>query len=280
MGQVKNLRGKRFGHLQVPEGAEPEMRGGHACWPVICSKCGTKKWVRGTKLQAGSTVSCGCERADPDVRRAARKGPEAGALSKPTPKSTKTAASQAPPKTRAAAPRKRPSAPAVSVETPVPPLPGPATTVLAAPTPAIPAESGPKTAPPEVGPKLSAEAAEERPIEAGPPVSDSAPAPPPTIVPATIEDKITAALQLVLPPGVRPTAAEVKFLLDYDTKDPHKLLRCLEWIQKHGRTYVTFNLFFSDFNYFYAERNTYTQWPSPFLDDERRAQLEAREARK
>jgi hypothetical protein len=50
------------------------MRDGHAYWPVICG-CHAQKWVRGSKLQDGSTVSCGCERADSDMRRLARSGP-------------------------------------------------------------------------------------------------------------------------------------------------------------------------------------------------------------
>ena len=43
---------------------------------MICDCDGTRKLVRGTKLRDGSTVSCGCERADPEVRSAARRGPE------------------------------------------------------------------------------------------------------------------------------------------------------------------------------------------------------------
>jgi hypothetical protein len=52
MGKVKDLSGKRFGRLRVPTDAKPVMRDGH-----------------------GSTVSCGCERADSDMRRLARSGP-------------------------------------------------------------------------------------------------------------------------------------------------------------------------------------------------------------
>jgi len=74
MGVIKDLRGRRFGRLKVPETVEPVVRGGHAYWPVICD-CGAHDWVRGTKLRDGSIKSCGCERADPEVRRLARSGP-------------------------------------------------------------------------------------------------------------------------------------------------------------------------------------------------------------
>lgn len=75
MGVIKDIRGQRFGLLRVPDKAEPEMRDGHAYWPVICD-CGTRKWVRGSKLREGRIVSCGCQRADPGVRRAIRRGPD------------------------------------------------------------------------------------------------------------------------------------------------------------------------------------------------------------
>jgi hypothetical protein len=75
MGKIKDLRGQRFGRLTVPRDAKPEMRDGHAYWPVFCDCPRPPKWVRGSKLLDGSTVSCGCERADPEVRRLARSGP-------------------------------------------------------------------------------------------------------------------------------------------------------------------------------------------------------------
>jgi hypothetical protein len=59
----------------VPKDAEPEMREGHAYWPVWCGCLSPPKWVRGSKLLHGSTVSCGCQRADPGVRRLVRSGP-------------------------------------------------------------------------------------------------------------------------------------------------------------------------------------------------------------
>ena len=75
MGKIKDLRGQRFGRLTVPRDAKPEMRDGHAYWPVFCDCPRPPKWVRGSKLLDGNTVSCGCERADPEVRRLARSGP-------------------------------------------------------------------------------------------------------------------------------------------------------------------------------------------------------------
>ncbi len=78
MGEIKDLRGRTFGRLTVPKDAKPEMRKGHVYWPVVCEcRTMTIKRVRGSKLLDGSTVSCGCQRADPDVRRAARRGPGA-----------------------------------------------------------------------------------------------------------------------------------------------------------------------------------------------------------
>lgn len=75
MGKIIDLRGRRFGRLMVPKDAKPEMREGHAYWPVVCDCLSPLKWVRGSKLQDGSTVSCGCQRANSDVRRLARSGP-------------------------------------------------------------------------------------------------------------------------------------------------------------------------------------------------------------
>jgi len=77
MGKIKDLRGQRFGRLTVPKGAKPVMRHGHAYWPVICD-CSLQLCpspVRGTRLQNGNTVSCGCQRADPEVRSEARRRP-------------------------------------------------------------------------------------------------------------------------------------------------------------------------------------------------------------
>lgn len=71
MGKVTDLRGRVFGRLSIPATAEPQIRDGHAYWPCRC-ECGAQLWVRGSKLQAGLVVSCGCQRADPEIRRAAR----------------------------------------------------------------------------------------------------------------------------------------------------------------------------------------------------------------
>ena len=79
MGKIKDLRGRTFGRLTVPKDAKPQSRDGHMYWPVVC-ECGTMKQVRGSKLLDRSTVSCGCQRADPYVRRAVRRGPDADHL--------------------------------------------------------------------------------------------------------------------------------------------------------------------------------------------------------
>lgn len=70
-GLISDLRGRRFGRLTIPRTAEPEIRERKAYWPCVCD-CGAQKWVRGTKLSEGRIVSCGCWRADPAVRSAAR----------------------------------------------------------------------------------------------------------------------------------------------------------------------------------------------------------------
>lgn len=43
----------------------------HAIWCCKCD-CGEQVSVRGTKLITGRQISCGCQRADPAVRSAAR----------------------------------------------------------------------------------------------------------------------------------------------------------------------------------------------------------------
>ena len=68
---IRDLAGKRFGRLRIPNTAEPEIRDRHAYWPYVCD-CGRKGHARGSKLVAGGIVSCGCERADPNIRQAAR----------------------------------------------------------------------------------------------------------------------------------------------------------------------------------------------------------------
>ena len=62
--------GHRYGRLLVAEYAGREGDGA-ALWLCRCD-CGGNAVVRGAKLRSGRTVSCGCERADPEIRQAAR----------------------------------------------------------------------------------------------------------------------------------------------------------------------------------------------------------------
>lgn len=67
---VKDLRGQRFGRLLVRD--LDCIYEGAAYWQCDCY-CGTTAFVsRGNRLTMGRTVSCGCWRADPAVRQAAR----------------------------------------------------------------------------------------------------------------------------------------------------------------------------------------------------------------
>jgi hypothetical protein len=70
MAAIVDLRGKRFGRLRIPRDAEPESRNRRAYWPCVC-ECGAQVWVATNKLRLGRTVSCGCYRADPEVRKMA-----------------------------------------------------------------------------------------------------------------------------------------------------------------------------------------------------------------
>jgi len=67
---LNDLRGQTFGRLTVPNRAVPVIRNRHAYWPAVC-ECGNRTEVRGSKLVAGLIVSCGCWRADHDIRQAA-----------------------------------------------------------------------------------------------------------------------------------------------------------------------------------------------------------------
>jgi hypothetical protein len=73
---VNDLRGRRFGRLvvsklhHISEGADK-----HAYWLCDCD-CGSHPIVRGTRMTR--QVSCGCWRADPAVRSAARYEVDAG----------------------------------------------------------------------------------------------------------------------------------------------------------------------------------------------------------
>ena len=71
MGLITDLRGRTFGRLIISTRAEPVMRHGNAYWPCQC-ECGNHIEARGSKLQSGRIVSCGCQKADPNIRRAAR----------------------------------------------------------------------------------------------------------------------------------------------------------------------------------------------------------------
>lgn len=70
MGVINDLRGRTFGRLSIPATAEPVIHG-RAYWPCLC-ECGKKKLVSGKLLANGRAVSCGCFRADPNVRQGAR----------------------------------------------------------------------------------------------------------------------------------------------------------------------------------------------------------------
>ncbi len=70
-GLIFDVRGRRFGRLRIPGGAEPVMRGQHTYWPAVCD-CGNQVLVRGARVRAGRTRSCGCYRVDPEARQATR----------------------------------------------------------------------------------------------------------------------------------------------------------------------------------------------------------------
>lgn len=67
---VVDETGHRYDRLMVLSyaGRAPS---GHALWLCRCD-CGKQVTVRGNKLRGGTQVSCGCWRANPDVRQAAR----------------------------------------------------------------------------------------------------------------------------------------------------------------------------------------------------------------
>ncbi len=67
--RIRDLRGKRFGHLLVKHFARRD-KSGHTEWCCLCD-CGETRRVRGTKLVTGAIVSCGCARRDPGIRAAA-----------------------------------------------------------------------------------------------------------------------------------------------------------------------------------------------------------------
>jgi hypothetical protein len=61
--------GHRYGRLVALEYAGEQSHS--AMWLCQCD-CGQQPIVRGAKLRSGRVVSCGCWRADHDVRQAAR----------------------------------------------------------------------------------------------------------------------------------------------------------------------------------------------------------------
>jgi hypothetical protein len=67
---INDLGGRTFGRLRIASRAEPVTRNRHAYWPTVC-ECGSRGLVRGSKLVSGLIVSCGCWRADHDIRQAA-----------------------------------------------------------------------------------------------------------------------------------------------------------------------------------------------------------------
>lgn len=67
--KVRDITGYKFGRLTVRELAD--IHGGKAYWRCDCM-CGGETVVRGAKLVEGRIVSCGCQRADPIIRQAAR----------------------------------------------------------------------------------------------------------------------------------------------------------------------------------------------------------------
>jgi hypothetical protein len=52
--------------------------------------------------------------------------------------------------------------------------------------------------------------------------------------------------------------------------DLTRLLRCLEWMESRGERYTDANLLYSQVQYYYWQRDGL--YPSPFIDDERRAE--------
>ncbi len=70
----EDMTGAQYGRLLVVE--IHHVAGGHGHWLCLCDPklggCGEPTVVRDQKLEDGLIVSCGCWRADPAVRLAAR----------------------------------------------------------------------------------------------------------------------------------------------------------------------------------------------------------------
>lgn len=62
MGELKDIRGQRFGRLTVLDLAE--RKDGHSSWWVCKCDCGNIKEVRRSCLVKGLTKSCGCYKRD------------------------------------------------------------------------------------------------------------------------------------------------------------------------------------------------------------------------
>lgn len=76
LGSAIDRTGQRFGCLLVIERAPDRPGSAHAHWACECD-CGRRVIVRSNGLTSGRTVSCGCLRATPAIRQAARlKTPE------------------------------------------------------------------------------------------------------------------------------------------------------------------------------------------------------------
>ncbi len=58
-GNVKDMRGKRFGRLAVLGYASSRGSSQSAYWCCVCD-CGQKATIRGQSLRSGETKSCGC----------------------------------------------------------------------------------------------------------------------------------------------------------------------------------------------------------------------------
>jgi hypothetical protein len=67
--QGEDLTGQRYGRLVVRRFAGRDQAR-HLYWECECC-CGRVVIVRAAKLRTGRQVSCGCMRADPEIRRAA-----------------------------------------------------------------------------------------------------------------------------------------------------------------------------------------------------------------
>lgn len=71
MTNTSNETGNTYGRLTVI--GEAPKRGHERWWTVRC-ECGTVKEVRGVRLRNGNTVSCGCKRAEGQVKHGGTRG--------------------------------------------------------------------------------------------------------------------------------------------------------------------------------------------------------------